>query len=296
MQHTFGKPLHRSTEWRRNKRGGEGRRGRRWAKESRDEGFLGFAATVISLINKNGSVGYAELFNRSATGEKRSYWKDETTNGIFGQLANSGFPPAMLAVAACMIGRLNSRARRGAKPIKLMPHEQAFRKLQESGKEITVRNFDIALQREKLEIVLKQNPSMLKGKTKSDREEFWAEAEKSNFKDKWVLDYLRKYKTPADRRAHGLAPTAISSKGTPPHQIDFLNGAELTRQMASYWRKHPRFRDCLRFFKPLLVCDIPLTPSDRFFQMPYDYFVNGEIQTLAKVRQMERALAKPARR
>jgi hypothetical protein len=259
------------------------RKGRHWASESRDEGFLGFAATVISLINKNGSVGYAELFNRSATGEQRSYWKDKTTDKIFDQLANSGFPPAMLAVAVCMIGRLNSKARRGAKPVNLMPHEQAFRKLKESGK-VTVQNFETALRREKLEVVLRQNRTK-----KSDRERFMAEAEKSDFKEKWVFDYLRRYKTPADKRAYGQAPITISSKGTPPHQIDFLNGAELTRQMASYWRKHPRFRDCLRFFKPLLVCDIPLTPSDRFFQMPYDYFVNGEIQTLAKVRQLEKA-------
>jgi hypothetical protein len=286
MQHRFGKPLHRSTEWRRHQRflkyGEQSRQGRRWTTDSQDESFIRFAATVISLINKNGSVGYGEL---EKTDDKlnRSYWKDETTDEIFDKLASSSFPPAMLAVAACLIGKLNRQTRRGAKPIKLMPHEQAFRKLKESGMEITVKNYETALRREKFEVVLKQNRTK-----KADRERYIAEAEKSDFKDKWVIDYLMQYQTPPDRRAHDLAPSAASSKGTPPQSIDYLHGAEMTRRMASYWRKHPRYADCLRFFKPLLTREIPNVPSDKFYQMPYDYYVNGEFQMWAKVRQLER--------
>jgi hypothetical protein len=285
MQHQFGKPLHRSTEWRRNKSGGDGRRGRRWTSESRDKGFLGFAATVISLINKNGSVGYGELEKHNG-GWNRSYWKDKTTDKTFAKLAHSGFPPAMLAVAACIIGKLNKKTRRGAKPIKLMPHEQAFRKLKESGMEITVKNYETALRREKFEVVLKQAHT-----TKADRERYMVEAEKSEFRDKWVIDYLMKYQTPSDKRAYDLAPTAASSKSTPAHQIDFLNGAELSRKMVYYWKHHARFPDCVRFIGDLLTEERPSVPSDNFYQMPYDYYMNGEIQMWAKVRQMERALS-----
>lgn len=62
----------------------------------------------------------------------------------------------------------------------------------------------------------------------------------------------------------------------------------MTRQMASYWRNHPRFEDCLRFFKPLIKRDIPRAPSEMFFQMPYDYYVNGEFEMYMKVGKIER--------
>lgn len=286
MQHEHGKPLNRSTEWRRHQRflkyGGQSRRGRRWVSDYQDEGFLGFAATVISLINKNGSVRYGELEIPESDGT-RAYRKDDTTDEIYGQLAKSGFPPAMLAVAACLIGKLNSKARRGAKPTNPMPHERAFSKLKLSGDRITVENFEIALRREKFLAVLRANHT-----TKADREKFLAEAAKSGFKEKWVIDYLMQYETPPDRRARDLAPSAASSKGTPPQSVDYIHGAKLTRQMASYWRKHSRFTDCLRFLKPLLKRELPKVPSDEGWRMPYDYYMNGEIQTWYKVRQLEK--------
>lgn len=282
MQHQFAKPLHRSTEWRRNKRGGNGRLGRRWASDYEDKGFLGFAAIVISLINQNGSVGYAELEKTDDSGN-RAYRKDKMASDIFTKLADSGFPPAMLAVAACMIGKLNCRTRRGAKPTKTLPHEKAFLRLKESGDSITVRNWESALRREKLEIVLRRHHTK-----KADRNRFIAEAEKSGFKDEWVMNYLKEYQTPVDRRVKDLEPSAVSSKGTPPQSIDYIHGAKLTRQMASYWRKHRRFPDCLKFLKPLLTRELPRVPSDIYYQMPYDYYVNGEIDMFWRVRKLEK--------
>lgn len=281
MQHKYGKPFHRSTEWRRLKRfsetGADSQRGRKWASESRDKSFLGFAATVISLINKNGSVGYGEI--KSDDG---SYWKDETTDSIFDRLATSAFPPAMVAVAACLIGKLNKETRRGALPLHPRPDQRAFNALKKSSAAITTKNYETVLRREKLDLVLRQNQM-----NKADRQRLLTEAAKGDFKKGWVLGYLKQYQTPATRRLHGLAPVAVTTRGTPAHRMDYANGAEISRRMACHWRKHPLFPDCAKLLLSLLKRERPRTKSDKSFAMTLDAWSAGEISTWMNVRKIE---------
>ena len=42
---------------------------------------------------------------------------------------------------------------------------------------------------------------------------------------------------------HRQSATNLSCKGTPPHRVNFI-GANLSRAMASYWRKHRQFQEC----------------------------------------------------
>ncbi len=120
--HIFGKPLHRSSIWRRNKRPTQwskpapapktvwrkGRKflvprngGRPLASDNYAATFLLFSAAVVDLWNAQGEIReHWEIFEGPRQGELGFKYRAAKPE-ILLALSNSGFPPPMLAVATC---------------------------------------------------------------------------------------------------------------------------------------------------------------------------------------------------
>src|SRR5712671_6713383 len=129
MQHRFGRPLHRTTVWRRRKafeRGAEvppdwkpgPTRGRGLSEELWGESYLRFTAAVIHNVNESGHCDYGSIWQREKPADSRFRYRDVPVS-LFQRLVDSGFQPAMLAVAVCKVVPLNFRTRVGAKPNRL---------------------------------------------------------------------------------------------------------------------------------------------------------------------------------
>ncbi|HWW00477.1 MAG TPA: hypothetical protein VNZ64_12330 [Candidatus Acidoferrum sp.] len=234
---------------------GQPKRGRSFSEDSKSESFLRFAGAVIFNMNESGDWNYASILRQEkAPGERFRYRTIPAS--LFETLAGSGFPPAMIAVATAKIIPLNFKTRSGAKPIKPAHDEKAVADLRRSAQPVSAESFELARRKAKLERILQDE-----GVSPSDVRTALTEAWKSGFKADWVRLYFAGHETPAEKRASGKTDSAISCKGTPAHRIRY-SGVKLSRRMASYWKHHPRFRDCVRFVHGLFSRDIPSAPFD----------------------------------
>ncbi len=118
-----------------------------------------------------------------------------------------------------------------------------------------------------------------------------AEAEKVGYKADWVQAYLREYKSPTDKKFTGKAPLPMSSRGTRAHKVEY-QGAEISRRMACYWRKHSCFRDCKEFILSLFIKPIPKTPFADGLTM-LDWEVNSAFQEHMRLVRMSKMLNEP---
>ena len=287
MQHALGRPYHRTTEWRRRKadeRGAVGKhRGRDFSIDVYGEGFVRFTAAVIHAVNENGHCDYGSIVwprEKPPASPFALNWPP-APESLYSQLADSGFPPAMIAVAICRVVPLNFKTRLGARAERLTLREGAIADLRRENQRVTEDAYSLAHKRRQLEEVLRNNETPERA-----RREYLREAEKCHFEADWVRTFLREHQPRDKARGTGRAPMKESCKGTPAHRVQFPAGARLTRRMESYWKHHPRFEDCLRFLVSLFFepDKIPRAPYKGRITM-VDPELNKEFSLAWKLRR-----------
>jgi hypothetical protein len=220
------------------------------------QSFVLFTGAVIQNVNETGHCDYATIRQQGSYAGFGFHYR-EMPDELYQILVISGFPPAMMAVAVCDIVPLNFvKPRKPSAASKLFLHQKTKHEMKKAGMVCSLENYPNAERRERLKAALREadfQPETIRP--------FLAEAEKVEFRADWVQEYLRDYKSPTDKKFTGKAPLAFSSRGARAHQVDF-SGAEISRRMACYWRKHPKFRDCVKFILSLFVKEIPETPFD----------------------------------
>jgi hypothetical protein len=285
MQHEFGIPFHRSTVWRRDRKEEleanqilpanwkpEKSRGRRLCEDGYGKRFIHFTAAVIQMVNETRYCDYAAIYQR------RNCPVSET---LFESLAESGYPPAMLAVAICKIVPLNFRTRPGAKPVKLTPGDKAIVALKKSGQTVNADSYTSERRKALFKSALREN-----GLSKCDMLTAINEAERCNYHADWIKEILKANESDVARRARGKAPMSESSKGTPACRVDF-HGEEISRRMACYWRKHSKYRACVRFLLTLFESEVPNAPFAGGLTM-VDHEINREFQRYMRLRRDQR--------
>jgi hypothetical protein len=289
MQHVFGRHYHRTTWWRRQKAlegdAGDGwvpgrkRKGRRPSEDIQMESFVRFTAAVIQNVEESGHCDYASIEQKERPPGSRFRYR-AVPEALYHRLAGSGFPPAMMAVAICRIAPLNFKTRPGSKASRLTPREGALHDLKREKRAVTADSYLLAYKRRQLEEVLKRD-----GMPASDRETILQRAEDCHYGEDWVRVYLREHKSPDEMRATGQAPMKESCKGTPAHRVLF-SGAQITRRMESYWKHHPRFKECFRFLISLFSRPdtIPRAPYKGGITM-VDPELNEEFRLALKLRR-----------
>jgi hypothetical protein len=262
MQHVFGKPYHRTTWWRRLKaqdrpvRIGRRKNGRGFSEDNRTRSFVLFTAAVIQNVNVTGHCDYAAIWQQPRPSGFGFHYRD-VPNELFQRLADSGFPPAMLAVAVCDTVPLNKiTPRKPSSSSKLFLHQKAKVQMKKAGTVCDADHFPIAERRERLKAVLRES-----GESQGQVRQILAEAEKVAYKADWLHVYLREYKSPTEKKFSGAMPIAPSSRGTLAHDVDYT-GAEMSRRMACYWRNHRGFRRCLKLIRSLIAQPIPKVPYE----------------------------------
>jgi hypothetical protein len=234
MQHAYGKPLHRSTIWRRlhkkewkawvgrRKKDGKPRLkpGRR-EDDARQQIYVEFVAAVLQLVNEKGYCNWADVRDYK-TGSRFNYHQAEPR--LLQAICESGFPPALMVVAVA----------------ELIPLNYVNRKL--STKAAYDRKFKGSLDWNAAEPLFEQAGSY------------------SPFKeDGSDIDAALGWTDPKEDEKPAMR-VIRGAKGTPAHQIRFMAGAELSLAMASYWRNHRLFRRCRVFLGKLLTKPVPLGP------------------------------------
>ncbi len=188
----------------------------------------------------------------------------------------------MMAVAVCDLVPLNFvRPRKPSSVSKLFLHQKTKVEMKRAGTFCSVENFPAAERRERLKAVLCEAdypPDIIRA--------CLAEAEKIGYKADWVQAYLREYKSPTDKKFTGKAPLPMSSRGARAHQVEYT-GAEISRRMASYWRKHRRFHDCKEFIRKRFTKPIPKTPFADGLTM-VDWEVNSAFAEHMRLVRMNR--------
>jgi len=261
MQHDFGKPHHRSSIWRWGKAQesyvwvpGRNKRGRGYSHDNMTLSFVLFTGAVIQNVNETGHCDYAAIRQQGNYSGFGFHYR-EVSGELHQRLAGSGFPPVMMAVAVCDLVPLNFvRPRKPSLASKIFLHQKTKVEMKKAGSLYSVETFPAAERRERLKAVLREA-----GSPPDSIRACLAEAEKVGYKADWVQAYLREYRSPTDKQFTGKAPLPISSRGTRAHQVEY-SGAEISRRMACYWRKHPKFHGCMKFIRSLFTKPIPKTP------------------------------------
>ena len=290
MQHIFGKPHHRTTRWRRLKaqdrpiRIGWRKNGRGFSEDNQTRSFILFAAAVIQNVNETGHCDYAAIWQQPRQSGFGFHYRD-VSNELFQGLADSGFPPAMLAVAVCDTVPLNKiTPRKPSLSSKLFLHQKAKVEMKKAGTVYDADHFPIAERRERLKAVLRES-----GESQVQIRQILAEAEKVEYKADWLRVYLSEYKSPTDKKFSGAMPIAPSSRGTLANDVDY-SGAEISRRMACYWRNHHCFRRCIEFIRSLITRPIPKTPYEGGLTM-IDWEVNSAFKQNMQLIQAKRKTA-----
>jgi rubrerythrin len=293
MQHVFGKPHNRSSIWRWGKAQeryelspGRKKRGRGYSHDNMTKSFVLFTGAVIQNVNETGHCDYAAIRQQGSYCGFGFHYR-EVPAELYQRLASSGFPPAMMGVAVCDLVPLNLVIpRKPSSASKLFLHQKTKVEMKKAGMSCSVENFPAAERRERLKAVLREAdypPHVIRS--------YLAEAEKVEYKADWVQAYLREYKSPTDKKFTGKAPLPMSSRGTRAHQVEYT-GAEISRRMACYWRKHRRFQDCKEFIRSLFVKPIPKTPFANGLTM-LDWEVNSAFQEHMRLVRMSKMLNEP---
>jgi len=300
MQHAFGKPHNRSSIWRWRKAQeryvwipGRNKRGRGYSHDNRSKSFVLFTGAVIQNVNETGHCDYAAIRPREKySGSPFGFPYRDMPDEFYQRLSDSGFPPAMMAVAVCDLVPLNLvRRRKPSSSSKLFLHQKTTVEMKKAGLPCDVENFFSVERRERLKVVLREN-----GTPPETVRLYLAEAEKVGFRADWISEFLREYESESDKKFIGKAPLPLSSRGTRAHRVDF-SGAEISRRMACYWRKHSQFQDCKIFLRLLFTKPIPKTPFEGGLTMD-DWEMNSAFQEHMRREMMNRTpavLPKPRR-
>ena len=280
MQHKFGKQLHRSTEWRRNKTPEyEKKRGRRLSDDVLTESFILFAGAAIELQNTKGYCDYGEVFYGVAQGVMRfRYYK--VPDDIKKQLVESNFPPQLLAVVVSDLIPLNLITRGGRHTsdkkdflgkVKCLTSEQLLENESDlsSGRPIqkfkSLNSADTILTNSsiydpEIEEIKKLREILLQkieaGQSIQEIKK-WATSNEFNLPANFE-SVLESFHKSDPNRSHGKR-----KKGTPVHRIMFHGGIEISRRMACYWRNDCRreYNRCEKFIvENLLKKPPPVAP------------------------------------
>jgi hypothetical protein len=279
MQHVAGKPLHRSTVWRRNRQLDQrsqptGSRGRKWASEWDEKSFIGFVGAVISLVLKKGYCDFSELFPCGKSGDSRRYHpaRAEVLTG----LRKSPYPPAMMVVAICELIPLNFATRGGPGSASINETEWKARK--------NIRDSRPLFERLKTAFI-----SEGYSQASADQAALSVDA-LPRTEQPAILSVLLPQQSPDLGE-----PLGSSCAGTPAHRIDYCRGASITRAMASYWRNHRLYRKCKAWLRTLLPSSIPQAPyRERVVYTPK--LLNASFVEYLKKRRRDRlgALMQPS--
>jgi hypothetical protein len=289
MQHVFGKPYHRTTWWRRLKaqdrpiRIGRCKNGRGFSEDGQTRSFVLFTAAVIQNVNESGHCDYATIRQQGNYSGFGFHYR-EVSAELYQTLAVSGFPPAMMAVAVCDLVPLNFvKPRKPSSSSKLFLHQKTKVEMKKAGTVYDADHFPIAERRERLKAVLREAdypPDIIR--------EYLTEAEKVRFKADWIQEILREYKSPTDKKFTGKTPLPMSSRGARAHQVEYT-GAEISRRMACYWRKHRLFQDCKEFIRSLFIKTIPKTAFAGGLAM-VDWEVNSAFKEHIQLKQAKQKM------
>jgi len=257
MQHKFGKPVHRSTQWRRKKAfdcelvPGSKKRGRSSSDEVQTETFILFAGAVIELQNTNGYCDYGEVFNGVAQGVM-GFRYSKVPDEIKKRLVESMFPPQLLAVVVSDLIPLNLITRGGR-------HTSVKKDFRGKVKSLTLgqvlENEDnLASGRPNLQF----NPPNSAGDIVTD--DLIYETDFAEIDER--LGWHEPNETPPSPPVQRLLPLR-REKGTPVHRIMFHGGIEISRRMACYWRNDcwSEYNRCRKFIvEKLLKKPAPVAP------------------------------------
>lgn len=245
MQHRLGKPLNRSTVWRRDKRLDQihcptSNRGRRWVSEDDDQSFLGFTGAVITLVLEKGYCDFSELFPVvDKSGDPRHY--HPAKDDVLARLRKSAYPPAMMAVAVCELIPLNYATRGG--------RGSASKNETECEALKNIRDQRTLLERIKAQLIKE-------GYSGTDADQAASDVITMSPDERLAI-----LKELLPQQALELGePLGDSCAGTPAHRIDYCRGASISRAMASYWRNHKQYRKCKAWLRGLLPTIIPTHP------------------------------------
>jgi hypothetical protein len=175
------------------------------------------------------------------------------------------------------------KPRKPSSASKLFLHQKTKVEMKKAGTVYDADHFPIAERRERLKAVFRES-----GCEPAQIREYLAEAEKVGFNADWIQAFLSEYKSPTDKKFTGKAPLAMSSRGARAHQVEYT-GAEISRRMACYWRKHHRFQDCKKFIRSLFIKPIPKTPFADGLAM-VDWEVNSAFKEHMQLMQAKRKM------
>ena len=299
MQHKFGKPLHRSTEWRRDKtpepefvverkirgqvvRELKKKRGRRLSDDVQTETFILFAGAAIELQNTKGYCDYGEVFNGVAQGVMGfRYYK--VPEKIYGQLVKSNFPPQLLAVVVSDLIPLNLITRGGRHTSVTMDIPAKVKHL--TWQQVLENESDHASGRPNLKF------SSLNSADDIVTADSTCEMDFAGIDER--LGWHESMEAPQSPPVQRHLPIR-KKKGTPVHRIMFHGGIKISRRMACYWRNDCRreYNRCRNFIaEKLLKEPAPVAPYlERV--VTYGPLLNAKFNEYMKQRNGERAASK----
>jgi hypothetical protein len=289
MQHEFGKPLHRTTCWRRkntpkhefvveHKMRGQVLRefrkkhGRRLSEDALTESFILFAGAVIELHNTKKYCDYGEVFDGVAQGVMGfCYYKVPEEN--YKQLVESKFPPQLLAVVVSDLIPLNLITRGGRHTsvkkdfrgkVKELTWEQVLENESDHASGRPIQKFSSL---NSANNVVTDNDGIGEQSGQESLKEQLAkkilarDEPLKNIKE-WAVSVGIKLPNNFDSRVAEHFKIS-KKKGTPVHRIMFHGGIEISRRMACYWRNDCReeYNRCQKFIvENLLKTPAPVAP------------------------------------
>jgi hypothetical protein len=256
MQHTFGKPLHRTTEWRRVKgcfdvEPGRKNLGRGVCDDYLTETFILFAGACIELLNTKGYCSFPDVFNGERQGNA-GFRYHKVPDKLFKRLVESKFPPQLLAVVVSDLIPLNL-VTRGAR------HTSIKKDIPAKVKNLTLRQIldserDHAVGRPIQKFSSLNSADDIVTADSTCEEDFYEGMDER-------LNWHEPNETPLNQSARRLLPKH-KMKGTPVYRIPFHGNQTISRRMACYWRNdcHLQYNRCKKFIKRLLKSSAPDAP------------------------------------
>jgi hypothetical protein len=254
------------------KRAQKRRGGRQISSDYQNESFLLFTGAAIALQNENGACSYSEVF----TGEKQGmagFVYHKVSESLFKRLAESKFPPQLLAVAVSDLIPLDYIHRGGsgsanAEHLKAKAARIVRDGLDSGMTKTQIDNFNRRMKKEwdKLQDHAagrvgerSYSPAVHDFENRRDGIDFFEMDKRNAWLDEGEAEAIARLENEDDSET--ISKNRI--EGTRVHQIDFRGGLKISRRMACYWRKTraDEYYACVAFLAKLLTARPPSAPS-----------------------------------
>ena len=260
------------------------KRGRGFSNETQTESFILFAGAVIELQNTKGYCKYEDVFNGVRQGRAGfRYYKVPDT--LYKKLAESNFPPQLLAVVVSDLIPLNLITRGGR-------HTSNKKDLPAKVKNLTWRQIvenerDHAAGRPIQKFRRLNSADDIVTADSTCEINFAEMDERLGFRDP--------NETLQSQSARRLLPLPNNKeKKTPVHRIVFHGNETISCRMACYWRNDCRkeYNRCRKFVESLLIKPAPLAPYSDSLPPTLAPLVNEKINQYWKKRRAARLASK----